>query len=213
MNGKVLEIVKIALIVLMSITIIVLWKNNSALTSSYEAYKKDGTYVTTYQSKTIKELKKKNKELYDSIKGIENVKQAIIIKYKYSYKGDTIYVDRKLPSIEDNVYTFKKNSDTISYVLKIKSDTVDWYKLDFTLNEKLTLINREENGNNELTVGTSTGGGVITGTEVFNQKDNRNKFLNRFSLGIQAGVGYGTINKKPDIYIGFGATFRLNKIK
>lgn len=213
MNNKVLEIVKLALIVFMSITIIVLWKNNSELKSSYEAYKKDGTYITTYQSQTINELKKKNKELYDSIKGIENVKQAIIIKYRYVYKGDTVYLDRQLASVENDIHTFTKNSDTISYVLKIKSDTIDWYKLDFTLNEKLTLVNREENGSNELTIGTSTNGGTITGAQVFNQKENKNNFFKRFSFGIQAGVGQGLINKKPDVYVGVGVSFRLNKIK
>ena len=212
MSGKVLEIIKLVLIVLMSVTIIVLWKNNGVLKSSYEAYKKDGTYVKMYQSQTIKELKKQNKELYDSIKDIKNVKQAVIIKYKYKYNGETIYVDRTLP-IENNIYKFTKNTDTISYVLTVKSDTIDWYKLDFSLNDKLTLINREENGNNEVTINTSNGGSTIIGTEIFNKKENKNSFINRFSWGIQIGVGHGLIHKKNDVYVGVGASFRINKIK
>ena len=212
MSGKVLEIIKLVLIVLMSVTIIVLWKNNGELKSSYEAYKKDGTYVKMYQSQTIKELKKQNKELYDSIKDIKNVKQAVIIKYKYKYNGETIYVDRTLP-IENNIYKFTKNTDTISYVLTVKSDTIDWYKLDFSLNDKLTLINREENGNNEVTINTSNGGSTIIGTEIFNKKENKNSFINRFSWGIQIGVGHGLIHKKNDVYVGVGASFRINKIK
>lgn len=212
MSGKVLEIIKLVLIVLMSVTIIVLWKNNGVLKSSYEAYKKDGTYVKMYQSQTIKELKKQNKELYDSIKDIKNVKQAVIIKYKYKYNGETIYVDRTLP-IENNIYKFTKNTDTISYVLTVKSDTIDWYKLDFSLNDKLTLINREENGNNEVTINTSNGGSTIIGTEIFNKKENKNSLINRFSWGIQIGVGHGVIHKKNDVYVGVGASFRINKIK
>lgn len=31
----------------------------------------------------------------------------------------------------------------------------------------------------------------------------------RFNIGIQAGVGYGFFNKKPDIYVGLGASYRL----
>lgn len=31
----------------------------------------------------------------------------------------------------------------------------------------------------------------------------------RFNIGIQAGVGYGCFNKKPDIYWGFGVSYRL----
>lgn len=31
----------------------------------------------------------------------------------------------------------------------------------------------------------------------------------RFSVGIQAGFGYGVFNKKPDLYIGLGGTYRF----
>ena len=32
----------------------------------------------------------------------------------------------------------------------------------------------------------------------------------RFNIGVQAGVGYGFFNKKPDVYLGFGVSYRLN---
>lgn len=31
----------------------------------------------------------------------------------------------------------------------------------------------------------------------------------RFNIGLQAGVGYGCFNKKPDMYIGLGVSYRL----
>ena len=31
----------------------------------------------------------------------------------------------------------------------------------------------------------------------------------RFNIGVQAGVGYGCFNKKPDMYIGLGVSYRL----
>lgn len=31
----------------------------------------------------------------------------------------------------------------------------------------------------------------------------------RFNIGVQAGVGYGLFNKKPDIYVGLGVSYRL----
>lgn len=31
----------------------------------------------------------------------------------------------------------------------------------------------------------------------------------RFNIGLQAGVGYGCFNKKPDIYVGLGVSYRL----
>lgn len=213
MTGKVLEIVKWVIIIIMSFIIVMMWKSNKELNSNYEAYKRDGTYLVTYQSQTISELKKKNKELYDSIDGINNVKQAVIIKYKYEYKGDTVFIDRIIPPIDNKLYTFEKKSDTISYNLSIKGKEIEWYKVDFTLNDKLTLINREEDGNNQLTINTSNGGGSIDGTQVFNKKNNKNSFFNRISYGIQFGAGYGLITNKPDIYIGAGINFRLNNIK
>lgn len=225
MANKFFEIAKWSIIVFMSIAIIMLLRGNHELKSSYEALKMDGTYITGYQSQTINQLKKSNSELYDSIKKIKNVKQAAIIKYRYRYNGDTVYIPRTLPPIENTpsslpspspesrIHTYTKDTDTLSYKLTIQSDIVDWYKLDFTLNEKLTIINREENGNNETTIGTATGGGTITGTQMFNQKKNPNSFFNRFSFGLQAGVGYGIITKKPDVYVGAGITFRLNRVK
>lgn len=212
MKSKVLEIGKWVLIVLLGVLIIYLFRTNRQLESSYESYKKDGTYVTTYQSKTINELKRENKELYDSIKKKKDVKQAAIIKYKYEYKGETIYLDRKIPPMPDSIYTFKKNSDSISYTAKVKSSAKpEWCKVDFTLNDKLTLINREQDGKNELSI--TTNGGTIDGTVVFNKDDKKDSFFNRFSVGINAGVGYGLITKNPDVFVGIGISFRLNKQK
>lgn len=31
----------------------------------------------------------------------------------------------------------------------------------------------------------------------------------RFNIGLQAGVGYGFFNRKPDVYLGFGVSYRL----
>lgn len=213
MSNKVLEIGKWGLIVLLSVAIIILWKGNNELNSSFQALKKDGTYIAAYQSQTINELKKENSELYNSIKKLKDVKQAVIIKYKYIYHGDTIYVDRVLPPIEDSIYTFSEKSDTLSYDLKVKADSVEWYKLNFTLNEKFTIINRENAGHNETTITTGTGGGTITDAQFYNKKSTANNFFNRFSIGVQAGVGYGIITKKPDIYVGVGVAFRLTKAK
>lgn len=227
MNSKVFEIGKWVLIVVLGFLIIYLLKTNRDLESSYESYKKNGTYMRTYDSQTISGLKKTNKELYDSIKNKKDVKQAVIIKYKYVYNGDTVYIPRKLEELDsvyalrggklkilkDSTYTFTSDkSDSISYRLSVNSKTKpNWYKVDFTVNDKLTLINREKDGKNEMSI--STNGGKIEGTSTFNQIDNKDNFINRFSLGIQAGVGYGLITKKPDVFVGLGLSFRLNRIK
>src|ERR1039458_383502 len=217
MGNRVFEIGKWVLIVVLGVLIVYLLKTNRELNSSYESYKKDGTYMKTYDSQTISSLKRTNTELYDSIKGKQDVKQAIIIKYKYAYNGDTVYLDRKIGAIKDgklvnntlkdSTYNFSGGKiDSLSYKLKINSPIKpNWYKLDFTINDKLTIINRENGGKNELSIGTN--GGKIEGTSVFNQSDNRDNFIDRFSLGLIAGAGYGITTKKPDLFVGLGISF------
>lgn len=201
-------------LLLISVTI-VLTNQKETIKSDFAAYKKNGDYITQYQSQTIHNLKKEKKELYDSIKNVKNVKQAAIIDYKYIYVGDTTQGSGKpeKPLLKDSTYTFFKNSDTLSYNIKINAPYVNWYLLKFILNDKLTIINRESAGSNETSISTASGGGTITNVEMFNKKDNKNSFLNRFTFGPQIGVGVGVITKTPDIYVGFGITYRLNKIK
>ena len=128
MGDKVFSIIKWVIIGVLCISLVVLLKGNHDLKTSYEAYKKDGTYVNMYQSKTIKDLKKENTELYNSIKNKQDVNYAAVIKYKYIYNGDTVYISRKLPQIRDSLYTFSKKTDSISYDLKVMASNVEWYR-------------------------------------------------------------------------------------
>lgn len=213
MSGKIFEIGKWVLIGVLSVLLIVLFKSNHDLESSFKSYKKDGTLMITSQSQTIGQLKKSNRELYDSIKNIADVKQAAIIKYRYVYNGDTVYVNREVPIVsqKDSLYAFERKSDSISYKLNVKGTNIAWYKLNFTINDKLMLVNREKDGHNETSI--STNGGQIVDANFFNKKDNRDDFINRFSVGPSLGLGYGLISKKPDVYAGISITFRLNKLK
>lgn len=213
MSKNILDILQWVLIVIFGIVIITQLNVNKDLKYSFEAHKKNGEYIAAYQSKTIGDLKKENRELYDSLKNKKDVKQAVIIKYKYVYNGDTVKIDRKLPAKKDSIYTYSKSNDSINYTLTLKTyQQPEWYKLNFTLNDKLMLVNREKNGSNEMTVSTNNGG-IIQDVDVFNKKTNVNSFMNRFSISANAGVGYGLISKRPDIYVGVGVSFRFNKIK
>lgn len=213
MSGKIFEIGKWVLIGILSVLLIVLFKSNKELESSFKSYKKDGTLMITSQSQTISQLKKANRELYDSIKNIADVKQAAIIKYRYVYNGDTVYVNREIPisSQKDSLYAFEHKSDSISYKLNVKGTNIAWYKLNFTINDKLMLINREKDGHNETSISASNG--QIIDANFYNKKDNRNNFINRFSVGPSFGLGYGLLSKKPDVYAGVSITFRLNRLK
>lgn len=209
---KLLTITSITLLILLFISN----KRNSVIDSEFKAYKDDKTLIIHHQSKTINDLKKENKELHDSIKNKKDVKQAAIIEYRYKYKSDTIQTKNKpnnLSDIKDSTYSFTKKSDTLSYTLKVNVPYINWYQLEFDLSDKLTLINRESDGNNETTITTSTGGGVVSDIQIFNRKDNKNNFINRFTVGGHIGCGIGLLTKKPDIYVGIGIGYRFNRIK
>lgn len=49
----------------------------------------------------------------------------------------------------------------------------------------------------------------ITNTEYVTTTIEKIKPVPRFSTGFQAGFGYGVFNKKPDLYIGLGVTYRF----
>lgn len=214
MVHKTIDRIQWGLILVLGIAMIFLGVRNKNIISDFEAYKKDGTYIRTYQSQTINELKKTNKDLYDSIKNIKNVKQAMIVKYRYVYKTDTIIVDRLLQNPETKVYTFENKNDSLSYKLKVKANEIDWYNLDIKLNDNIMLINKESNGQNQITGKPTSSGGSIESIDIFNKKEpNPNAFFKRFSYGMQIGVGYGLITKQPDVYVGVGLNFRLNNLK
>lgn len=42
-----------------------------------------------------------------------------------------------------------------------------------------------------------------------NTPDKRKTFFDNLNYGIQLGVGYGMINRKPDIYVGFGISYNF----
>lgn len=214
MVHKTIDRVQWGLIIILGIGMLFLGMRNKNIISDFEAYKKDGTYVKTYQSQTIRELEKSKSALSDSLKKIKNVKQAVIIKYRYVYNTDTVYVDRLLQNPETKVYTFQNKNDSLNYNLKIKATEIDWYKLDIKLNDNIMLINKESNGQNQITGKPSSSGGSIESIEAFNKKEpNPNAFFKRFSYGMQIGLGYGLITKQPDVYVGVGLNFRLNNLK
>ena len=90
--------------------------------------------VNISNDKTLYELKKKNKELYDSIRKLTDVKEAIQIKYVIERDIDTVYIDNTYIPI-DSIYHYTQNSDTINYNLDIKGKDVKWFKLNFSIQD------------------------------------------------------------------------------
>lgn len=174
--------------------------------TSYQ--KNDNQYVNIVEDKSLSELKKENKELYDSIKKLSDVKEAVQVKYVTKYNTDTVFVDNTIMT-KDSVYHYSEKTDTISYDLDVKGKDVEWFKLGFTLQDSLMIVRRGYNGQNEtiITHGNNT---TISETTVFVPKKTfMQKVKDNTYWGVGVGAGYGVFSKKADIYIGINAGIRF----
>ena len=85
----------------------------------------------------------------------------------------------------------------------------NWYSLNVKTKNKFTIVNKEEDGINHITIGSSNKGNISNVT-VFNKKEKR-KFLSRFSVGPSVTAGYDIVNKQWGITAGASVTFDLTK--
>ena len=190
--------------------------NEQLITS--EEYNKENTYVRIYQSQTIKQLKKENKELYDSIAKLKNVESAMIIKFHEHYNTDTITVNKFIVKRDtvriydekndtilqkvDSIYHYTQDNDTVKLKIDVKAQDLKWVKADFTIYDKFTIINKEKDGSNQTTI-NHYGNSTIDGTSMWHRKENK-KWYEKFVVSPQLGLGYGTFHKNFDIYVGVG---------
>lgn len=170
---------------------------------------KDEAYIKIYQTQTIEDLKKKNKELYDSITSMSTYgepESALQIKYKYVTKTDTITKTQFVQG-EDSIYHYVSDNDTIRTEIDVKAKDFDWCKTSTTINDKFTIITRKgSDGTMETTVGHSSNVEV----EKVDAWRKKTTFKDRISVGPSVGVGYGLFNKKFDAYVGVSVSIRLN---
>lgn len=201
---QIVDILQWVLIALLLILSVYVCYKNRQIAQNLEI-KKENTYLKIYDSQSIAALKKENKELYDSIKHLKNVESVIEIRYVNRYVSDTIYIKSDEPEPKDSVYHYENKSDSINYKLDIKAKELFWHQLDFKINDKLTLITKEDNGKVETSIETETGN--IEGTTMWHRKNKTWK--DRIKIGPTVGVGYGAINNKFDTYVGVGVTIDL----
>ena len=111
--------------------------------------------------------------------------------------------------VETFTYSNKNQNDSLNYNLSIGSITEpSWYKLDISVGDKFTIINKKTSDNNNQTIISSGNGGLIEDVTAFNKKEKKN-IWNNFSTGPTIGVGYGTIGHSFDIYVGVGVTYKV----
>ena len=185
-------------------------------------YNKENTYVRIYESQRLDKLKRENRELYDSIKKLNDVESGMVIKFREHYVTDTIMVDKfvvqrdTIRVVADNnkvyesvvsIYHYTQNNDTVNLDIDIKAKELQWCKADFTISDQFMIINREKDGVNQTLINHSDNA-TIESTTMWHRKDTK-KWYQRFTISPQIGVGYGMINRKIDTYVGVGVGYQF----
>lgn len=210
---KIIQILQWLMIILLAISCFYFWRSSND--SKGNLIKEEITFdknkkqtVNISNDKTLYELKKKNKELYDSIRKLSDVKEAIQVKYVLKRDIDTVYIDNTYIPL-DSIYHYTQNSDTINYNLDIKGKDVEWFKLNFSIQDSLMLVTRSLNGQNETTISHTTNTSIKDVTVFVPKKKFSQKVKENTYFGVGVGAGYGVFNKKPDIYIGINAGIKF----
>lgn len=211
----------IALIVMLVIQGVNYQQAKKDLVTSAE-YNKENTYVRIYESQRLDKLKRENRELYDSIKKLNDVESGMVIKFREHYVTDTIMVDKfvvqrdtirvvadnnKVYESVDSIYHYTQNNDTVNLDIDIKAKELQWCKADFTISDQFMIINREKDGVNQTLINHSNNA-TIEGTTMWHRKDTK-KWYQRFTISPQIGVGYGMFNRKVDTYVGVGVGYQF----
>ena len=210
---KIIQIIQWLMIILLAISCFYFWRSSddsegNLIKDEITFDKNEKQTVNISNDKTWGELKRENEELYDSIRKLSNVKEAIQVKYVLKRDIDTVYINNTYIPI-DSIYHYAQNSDTINYNLDIKGKDVEWFKLDFSIQDSLMLVTRSANGQNETTINHTTNTSIKDVTVFVPKKKFSQKVKENVYFGVGVGAGYGFFNKKPDIYIGINAGIKF----
>ena len=185
-----------------------------------------GTYHRQYNEGDFNELKRENKELYDSLKKYKD-KIDFLTQFNYdkSYNSGKVVVQTKdvqtptyvknkdgqyVENIEEaKTYEYENEpNDSINYKLQINSTREpNWYSLNVKLHDKITIVNKDEgNGVNHLTIETDNKADISNVT-TFKKKKKKNIFN---KIAIAPGVFYGYDFKSKQMGYGVGITIGYN---
>lgn len=206
----------IGILIISGLCVYISYNSNKRLKNIEEIQEQKNKYTKIYYDGNISDLKKKNKELYDSLKKYKDVETATQFHYHKEYKPDTVFITSKqIINKEKNIinsYIYKGGTkkDSLYYNLTIGS-TVEpkWYNLKVDVNEKFTIVNRRQGETNQIIIEPEHKGDITDVTTVHTKETK--SFWKRFTVGPQVGVGIGAFNKKVDTYVGFGISFNINK--
>jgi len=215
-HKKWIDLLQWLLILLMVGVGIVVFLGDTNLKREREV-KSNETYVKIHESQSINALKKKNRELYDSLNVVSAYRpeSAIQFKIKYKYKTDTIYKTEFITEyvyadngeVEDSIYHYEKDNDTIKANIVVKAKELDWLTARWEINDKFQIINRTNGNLNETTINHSDNVEISDVTVWHRNKS----WKDRLFLGPSVNAGYDPALKKFTWSIGFSGGFDLIK--
>ena len=101
-----------------------------------------------------------------------------------------------------------EQEDTFQYKLNVNSYTEPlWYSLDVNVKNKFTIVNKEVDGTNHLTIDPH-GNGTVDNVTVFH-KDKKKTLWDRVSIGPAVTAGYDIVNKQWGVTAGVSVTLNL----
>lgn len=185
------------------------------------------TYHKQFNEGKFSDLKRENRELYDSLKKYKD-KIDYLVQFKYDKSYNTEKVIIKTKEVKVPVYVKNGNgefiekieepktfeyengaNDSIEYKLKINSTREpNWYSLNVKVHDKITMVNKDEgNGVNHLTINTDNQAQVSDVT-TFKRKENKNIF-NKIAIGPSVYYGYDIKNKQIGYGVGITVTYNI----
>jgi hypothetical protein len=218
---KILNVIILGLIIGMMFFVCKKSDHTKELVDGVEAIDSTNTYSKVYYDTEISNLKKKNKELYDSLQvNRDKVSYLLQFKYQKEYTTGVVHVKDKnqasteqtiIPTIEekDSTYTYSSvPNDTMMYKLQVNSSREpNWYSLNVKMSDRFTIVNKsDDNGLNVITIDPQNNGSISDVTTF--KKKQKKTFFQHFHVGPSVTAGYDPINKQWGVMIGVGVTIR-----
>lgn len=154
----------------------------------------------------------RNYNVRDMINNVKKTDTIITTKTDTLWKDTTIIEKEFVPKTIVKTKTdtlFKANGDTIQLIteskrfdkrLTIDKDTADVEIYTSGINTSLDSLKMRFKTHREIVTNT---------VEITKYVKERKRFIDRFHIQPQVGVGYGVFNKKIDAYVGVGIGFDI----
>ena len=193
--------------------------NTRDIIENIEYVDSTNTFNKIYYDTQISNLKKKNKELYDSLKTCRD-QITYLVQFKYEKKYSTGKVltkpnkkDEKKENADTVSTTYEyanSEKDTLNYVLKINSQKEpNWYLLDVTVSDKFTIVNKSgDDGMNLITI-NGENHGDISDVTVFKKKDKSYKLKDHIYTGPTVTAGYDMLNNNFGVMVGWSVGYKF----